>query len=72
MALITSDCGATRSLIIKWPYSPRIACPSEPIIYPYISEFVQYLHQRKISSFLVTIAVGESSVILLTPPFHPY
>ena len=24
MTLITSDCGATRSLSIKWPYSPRV------------------------------------------------
>jgi hypothetical protein len=28
----------------------------EPIMYPYISEFVQYLHARQISSFLVTNA----------------
>ena len=28
MALITLDCGASRSLGIKWPDSPRVVCPS--------------------------------------------
>ena len=27
MALITSDCGATRFLGIKWSESPRVVCP---------------------------------------------
>ena len=29
MTLITSGCGAKRSLSIKWPESPRAACPSD-------------------------------------------
>ena len=29
MALITSDCGASRSLGTKWSESPRIVCPSD-------------------------------------------
>ena len=28
MALITSDCGAIRSLGTKWPQSPRVVCSS--------------------------------------------
>ena len=29
MTLITSDCGATRSLRVKWPESPRVVRPSD-------------------------------------------
>ena len=32
LALITSDCDATRSPSIKWPYSPRIVRPAGPLL----------------------------------------
>ena len=34
MARITSECGATRFLSIKWPQSPRILCPSAARLRP--------------------------------------
>ena len=38
----------------------------EPIMYPYINEFIQLLHDREISSFLVTNAQVEP--LILPPP----
>ena len=34
MTLITSECGATRSLGIKWPQSPRVVCPQALVFFP--------------------------------------
>lgn len=36
------------------PIHCALSLVGEPIVYPYINEFVQLLHQKNISSFLVT------------------
>eukprot|EP01045_Picozoa_sp_COSAG04_P008359 COSAG04_NODE_460_length_13977_cov_5.936662_11_plen_748_part_00 len=44
----------------------------EPIMYPYIDEFVQYLHERQISSFLVTNAQFPEAIRKLPPVTQLY
>ena len=39
----------------------------EPIMYPYISEFVEFLHARQISTFLVTNAQFPDALRKLPP-----
>ena len=44
----------------------------EPIIYPYINQFVDLLHQRKISSFLVTNAQFPDKIETMSPVTQLY
>jgi tRNA wybutosine-synthesizing protein 1 len=39
----------------------------EPIMYPYINEFMRMLHDREISSFLVTNAQFPEQIVTLQP-----
>jgi tRNA wybutosine-synthesizing protein 1 len=44
----------------------------EPIMYPYINEFVKMLHQKNISSFLVTNAQFPEKIVQMSPVTQLY
>lgn len=50
------------------PVHCALSLVGEPIVYPHINEFVQLLHQRAISSFLVTNGQHPESIAKLTTP----
>lgn len=50
------------------PAHCALSLVGEPIVYPYINELVQLLHEKKISSFLVTNGQHPDAIEMLTVP----
>ena len=60
----------TAFLIIKKANNPihcALSLVGEPIMYPHINEFVDYLHDKGISTYLVTNAQFPDAIATLPP-----
>ena len=70
MGLITSDCGTTRYLGIKWPVSPRAVCFLQDHDQTFAMNVMSYLLLSGPNSpmYKALIEPNLATVILLYPP----